>query len=84
MCIILYYIHMKVRKQFLLDPKVLKKARKILGASTDTAAVEAALLEIVASRDIAEAHRKIIGKCMLRNMDQSNFFDDETDAAHPA
>ena len=33
----------RVRKQFLLDPEILRKAREALGARTDTEAVERAL-----------------------------------------
>lgn len=73
---------MKVRKQFLLDPKVLKKARKILGAPTDTAAVEGALKQLVASAELVALHRSLIGSCPdLRNMDQSNFRDTDADPA---
>ena len=50
----------KVRKQFLLDPKLVKKAREALGARTDTEAVERALEQVVANAEIDKAHRRFI------------------------
>ena len=42
----------KVRKQFLLDPELLKQARKALGAKTDTETVERALRSVAIDEEL--------------------------------
>jgi len=42
----------KVRKQFLLDPELLQRAREALNARTDTETVERALSSIVTDDDL--------------------------------
>lgn len=63
----------KVRKQFILDPVKIKRAKKILGVSTDTEAVNGALEIVISNMEIAEIHRRAAGKCNLKDMDQSKF-----------
>ena len=46
----------KVRKQFLLDLDLLRRAKKALGAKTDTEAVTRALEEAAINAEIAAAH----------------------------
>lgn len=62
----------KVRKQFILDEVMVKRARKVLGVHTDTEAVTQALSMVVANADIATAHHHIAGRFNIKNMDQSN------------
>lgn len=50
----------KVRKQFLLDPELLRQAREALQARTDTEAVERALEEATKNAVIDAAHRELI------------------------
>jgi hypothetical protein len=54
----------KVRKQFLLDPELLHRAREALDARTDTEAIERALKKIVddaeADAEIDRAHRALL------------------------
>lgn len=42
----------KVRKQFLLDPELLRRARESLGARTDTEAVERALWSVAIDHEL--------------------------------
>lgn len=63
----------KTRKQFILDEAVIKKARKVLGARTDTEAVTQALNMVVANAEIGAAHQHIAGRLNIKNMDQSEF-----------
>lgn len=63
----------KVRRQFILDPVKIRRARKILGVSTDTEAVDKALELVIGNMEIAEIHRRVAGKCNLKDMDQSKF-----------
>lgn len=63
----------KVRKQFILDSAKICRVRKVLGAATDTEAVNEALNMVLANADIADAHNKIIGRCNIKDMDQSKF-----------
>jgi hypothetical protein len=48
-------VAMKVRKQFLLDPEILRKAREALGARTDTEAVERALRSVAIDAELSAA-----------------------------
>jgi Arc/MetJ family transcription regulator len=50
----------KVRKQFLLDPEVLRKAREALGAHTDTEAVERALRSVAIDAELSAAQAEFI------------------------
>jgi hypothetical protein len=50
----------KVRKQFLLDPEVLRKARDVLGARTDTEAVERALRSVAIDADLSAAQAEFV------------------------
>lgn len=63
----------KVRKQFILDETIIKRARKALGVQTDTEAVTQALSMVVANAEIATAHRHVAGQLNIKDMDQSNF-----------
>lgn len=63
----------KIRKQFILDDKIIKKARKALGVHTDTEAVTLALNMVVANAEIWEAHQRIAGRLNIHDMDQSRF-----------
>ncbi len=61
----------KVRKQFILEDFKIKRAKKILNASTDTEAVDEALNQVIANHEILEVHKKLAGKLKIKNMDQS-------------
>ena len=50
----------KVRKQFLLDPELLKRARKALGAKTDTETVERALRSVAIDEELRSAHADFV------------------------
>lgn len=63
----------KTRKQFILDDKIIKKARKVLGVHTDTEAVTQALHLVVANAEIWEAHHRVAGRLTIHDMDQSKF-----------
>ena len=63
----------KVRKQFILNREKIRRAKKILGASTDTETVNEALDMVIANAEIADIHKKLSGHCKLKNMDQSKF-----------
>ncbi len=63
----------KVRKQFILENSLIKKAQKILGTSTETETIKKALTDVVARKEIWDAHRKLSGRLKIENMDQSTF-----------
>lgn len=63
----------KTRKQFILDSGKISRVRKILGASTDTQAMDEALNIVIASAEISDIHKKIAGRCRIKDMDQSKF-----------
>lgn len=65
----------KVRKQFILENTLIKKAQKILGTSTETETVQKALRDVVVRKEIWDAHRKLAGRLKIENMDQSTFDD---------
>jgi hypothetical protein len=48
----------KVRKQFLIDERKIKKAKKILGARTETEAVDRALDVIIANEELDRAQEE--------------------------
>lgn len=62
----------KVRKQFILDETMVRRARKALGVQTDTEAVTQALSMVIINAEIATAHQRIAGRFNIKNMDQSN------------
>ncbi|MBI4366013.1 MAG: hypothetical protein HY543_04260 [Deltaproteobacteria bacterium] len=63
----------RVRKQFILDSQKIRRVRKILGAETDTEAVDEALNLVIANTTLLTAHRKMAGRYRLKDMDQSHF-----------
>lgn len=63
----------KVRKQFILDSSKIAKVRKLLGADTDTDAVNTALDILLANAAIARVHKNLAGRLKIKDMDQSNF-----------
>jgi hypothetical protein len=50
----------KIRKQFLLDPEILQRARKALGARTDTEAVERALRSVAVDAELSAAQAEFV------------------------
>jgi len=48
----------KARKQFVLDQSKIRKAKKILGARTETETVDRALDLIIANDELDRAHQK--------------------------
>ena len=50
----------KVRKQFLLDPEVLRLARQALGAQTDTERVERALRSVALDAELTAVQTEFI------------------------
>ena len=50
----------KVRKQFLLDPQVLRQARQALGAQTDTEMVERALRSVALDAELTAVQTEFI------------------------
>ena len=50
----------KIRKQFLLDPEVLRRAREALDARTDTEAVERALRSVAIDAELSEAQAEFV------------------------
>ena len=63
----------KVRKQFILDEGKIRRARKLVGASTDTETVDTALDLLIGNSEILGIHKKLAGRLKLKNMDQSKF-----------
>jgi len=51
----------KVRKEFWLDPKALRKAQKLLGAETEREAVEIALDLVAFRHELAEGLQSLAG-----------------------
>jgi hypothetical protein len=50
------------RKNFYLDQRKIRRAKKILGARTETEAVDAALDLVIFRQEILESLRKVAGK----------------------
>ena len=50
----------QVRKQFLLDPELLKRARKALGTRTDTETVERALRSVSVDEQLRAVHADFV------------------------
>ena len=63
----------KVRKQFILDSAKICRVRKVLGAATDTEAINEALNIVLGNAEIANVHDRIAGRCNIKDMDQSKF-----------
>jgi Arc/MetJ family transcription regulator len=51
----------KVRKEFWLDPKLLRTVREELGVATEREAVEMALDLVVFRKELAEGARRLVG-----------------------
>jgi hypothetical protein len=49
-----------VRKQFLLDPEILQRAREALGARTDTKTVELALRSVAIDAELTAAEAEFV------------------------
>jgi predicted RNA binding protein with dsRBD fold (UPF0201 family) len=60
---------MKKRTSVLIDNSLLKRARKVLGASTNTEAITKALQEILANKEIEATLRDLIRKGRGRFVD---------------
>jgi len=60
---------MKKRTSVLIDGSLLRRARKVLGASTNTEAITKALQEILANREIETTLRDLIRKGRGRFVD---------------
>ena len=54
-------LHIK-RKNYCLDETKIKKAQKILGAKTETEAIDAALNLVVFKKEILKSLEKVAGK----------------------
>ena len=63
----------KARKQFILDTSKIKRVRKLLGAATDTEAVDTALDILLGNSEVTKIHKKLAGKLNLKDLDQSKF-----------
>ena len=63
----------KMRKQFILDPRKIKKAQKILHVTTETETIEKALDDLIISNEISKQPRKMAGNFKIEDMDQSHF-----------
>jgi Arc/MetJ family transcription regulator len=50
----------KTRKQFVLDQRKIQKAKKILGAKTETETVDRALDVIIANDELDRAHQEFV------------------------
>lgn len=58
----------RARKQFILPVAKIKKAKKILSASTETEAVERALDLVIADEEIRQALLSMKGSCNLEDV----------------
>ncbi|HEY1266982.1 MAG TPA: hypothetical protein VGH16_06975 [Candidatus Binatia bacterium] len=58
----------RVRKQFILPARKIKKAKAILAARTDTEAVERALDLVIADDEIRKALRSVRGSCNIEDV----------------
>lgn len=63
----------KTRKQFILDDHKISRAKKLLGAATDTETVDTALDILLANAEIEQIHKNLAGRLKIKDMDQSNF-----------
>ena len=63
----------KIRKQFILDNRKIHQVQKILKTTTETEAVDRALSLVIANSRIAAAHKRVMGRLEIKNMDQSRF-----------
>jgi hypothetical protein len=62
-------VAMKRRTSVLLDESLLKRARKVLGSSTNTEAITKALQEVLANKEIEVTLRDLIRKGRGRFVD---------------
>ena len=58
----------KVRKQFILSARKIKRAKAILSAKTDTETVERALDLVIADEEIRKALRSVHGSCNIADV----------------
>ena len=58
----------RVRKQFILPVRKLKKAKAILAAKTDTETVERALNLVIADDEIRKILRSVKGSCAIEDV----------------
>ncbi|MBI4124657.1 MAG: hypothetical protein HY466_01830 [Deltaproteobacteria bacterium] len=63
----------KIRKQFILDSRKISRAKKVLGAATETETINIALDILLANAEIASLHEQLAGRVKIKNMDQSTF-----------
>jgi hypothetical protein len=71
MCIIPSTIHImgaKVRKQFILDPQKIQRAKKALNAKTETDAIDKALDLVLAEEKIWNVMESLRGKIKIRDI----------------
>jgi phosphopentomutase len=59
---------LKMRKQFILDPKKIKTVRKITKAKTDTEAIDKVMDIVIADSNIRNALMSIRGKGKIRDI----------------
>jgi hypothetical protein len=59
---------LKIRKQFILDPKKIEAVKKITKAKTDTEAINKALDIIIANSEIEKMLMSIKGKGNIRDV----------------
>ncbi len=58
----------KVRKQFILDQNKIRKVKSLLGAKTDTQAIDQAMEYLLANSQIEKVLRQIKGKGKIRDI----------------
>ncbi len=58
----------KVRKQFILDQDKIRKVKSLLGAKTDTQAIDQAMEYLLANSQIEKVLRQIKGKGKIRDI----------------
>ncbi len=58
----------KVRKQFILDQNKIRKVKSLLGAKTDTQAIDQAMEYLLANSQIEKVLRQIKGKGKIRDV----------------
>ncbi len=58
----------KVRKQFILDQDKIRKVKSLLGAKTDTQAIDQAMEYLLTNSQIEKVLRQIQGKGKIRDI----------------
>ena len=58
----------RVRKQFILSAKKIKRAKEILSAKTETETVERALDLVIADEEIRKVLRSVKGACDIEDI----------------